>query len=132
MLARDPDQGYVYWEWPADRDVSGPTTVAIYVADQQKPVQVIEVSERRGGQFVDFEGPDRVHHAELRLGDKRYASEELRSPRRQPGNEEPRFVQVRMGSQGLTLSPRAHKHPALGTFPAAQVRAGTSATLVDS
>jgi hypothetical protein len=118
LLPRDPGVGCVYWQWPGK---SGVGELVVFVDDGSQDGREIarfEVDWEHGDQFFEFAGPDRVHHALLRWDGQELKSSRVVSPRRESGDEQPSFVRVTVGDQGLEIEPTEHEHPVHGRFPA--------------
>ena len=121
MLPRDPERGYVYWEWSGDQTSgeAGKMTVSVRGADGWRPIETFSVTDERGGRFIDFDRPGAMHRCALSWGGEVEKSPPLLAPRREPGDGSPAFVGVQLTEDGLQLVPTDYDHPVHGVFPAA-------------
>lgn len=122
VLPRDPQKGYVYWEWPAAQQASSPAQLTLQVRDSDgswRAVHSFEVTEKLGSRFFDFSAPDVLHRCCFEDADGARYSEPVKSPRRQPGGRPVQFVTQRPGADGLQVEPTDYDDPVHGSFPAA-------------
>lgn len=136
LLSRNPEVGYIYWEWPgAEANDQNPATLRFLVRGQGgdfEEVQRFEVVDALGGQFIQFSRPGAPHRCELAWSGRVCRSEVVSAPRREAAEEPAAFVQVHWTSDGLDVEPKAHEHATHGRFPAATVKAGSSHTAAGS
>ena len=128
LLPRDPEAGYVYWEWPdgPKHGESGRLTLYLQGEAQRHEIASFEIQEECGGRFVQFERPGALHVCELQWGEESLDSAPLKAPRRESGDDKPKFVRVELSQRGLDTKPAEHEHAVYGRFPAASISAPSS------
>ena len=130
ILPRDPERGYVYWEWHNGETTgeAGKLKVSVQTPDGWRPIESFSVTDERGGRFIDFDRPATIHRCELSWGGEVEYSRPLLAPRRESGSSSPAFVRVQVTERGLQLEPTDYDHPVHGIFPAVDVNLPSSSS----
>lgn len=130
LLFRDPEEGYLFWECPALEGAGAQGELSLSARGHDGEWEELHrevVREATGGRFIGLR-PGQPHRARLQWPHGSVESRVVEAPRRSPGDQEPRFVRVRLGEQGLMREPCQHRHPSRGLFKAATTRSGSSTT----